>query len=142
MSDLRGERNLKQRGYASPVIRVPVHSWLIFEAVPFFGRTLRITDPAPLVIDLERRRYRRVRCIRFDVLGIVPPYSQDTNGDKNQTESDERYHGEPKKSRLIRTEDSASVVIFGSEPKNASVNDGLNRHDQEAAAKNHRDPAG
>lgn len=26
-------------------------------------RTIRITDPAPLVSDMERRRYRRVRCI-------------------------------------------------------------------------------
>ena len=27
--------------------------------------TIRITDPAPLASDLERKRYRRVRCIRW-----------------------------------------------------------------------------
>src|SRR5262245_66442946 len=27
--------------------------------------TARITDPAPGVSDMQRRRYRRVRCIRF-----------------------------------------------------------------------------
>jgi len=55
-------------------VSVPTHSCefafirgLIGGAGPVHGRTLRITDPAPIVIDMKPRRYRRVRCIRFDV---------------------------------------------------------------------------
>jgi hypothetical protein len=99
-----------------------------------------------LTDDEERAKGARIGTIALLIvrsgnwLGIPSPF-QDPDGNKNNTESNERYHRKPKQSRLIGSKNGSRVVILSSKSENTSTNDRFDWCHQKPAADKNESPS-